>query len=240
MHTTHFRNLFYLHWQKIAFFVVLTHLLQAQNSQYRPKHMEGYDNKPIHYGFLFALPVTRYNLTYSDQFNSASDSTMLIKSPITNGFRMGFVLNMYLNDHWDLRTTPTVSLYERSVEYQFANVTKKEIRESTWIEVPIMFKYKSERRMNSRMYMVAGVTFGIETNVRKRTLPGSGRLSTTNYDITIDYGIGFEQFLPYTKLSPEIRFSHGFLNSYRQPEYPVSLGIHRLTSHTIGLYLMFE
>lgn len=240
MYIAHVWNLLYLHRQKIAFLVILTHFLQAQNAQYRPKHMEGYDNKTIHYGFLFGLPVTHYYLKYSEQFNNATDTTILINSPNTNGFRMGFVLNMYLNDHWDFRTTPTISLYERRVDYEFRKSTKKEIRESTWLEVPLLLKYKSVRRMNSRMYMLAGITLGVETNVRKRTLPNSGRLSTAPYDITIDYGFGLEQFLPYTKFTPEIRFSHGFLNAYRLPEYPLSLGISRLTSHTIGLYIMFE
>ncbi len=240
MYISHVWNLLYLHRKKVIFFVLITHFVQAQTVQYRPKFMENYEDKPVHYGFLFALPLTRYNLTYSSEFNNANDSINLIKAPITKGFRMGFVMNMYLNDRWDVRTTPTVALYERSVEYQFQHSTKSETRESTWIEIPILFKYKSERRMNSRMYLLAGATFGIETNVRKRTLPGNGKLSTNNYDITIDYGIGFEQFLPYTKFTPEIRFSHGFLNSYVQPDHPLTMGIGRLTTHSVGLYLMFE
>ena len=239
MYSSHVWNLFYLHWQKIVFFVLISHLLQAQNAQYRPKFMEGYDDKPIHYGFLFGLPITRYNLTHSEQFNSASDSVLLIKTPISKGFRMGFVLNMYLNENWDFRTTPTVSLYEKSIEYVSAKSTKREVRESTWIEIPLLFKYKSERRMNSRMYLLGGITLGFETNVRK-SQPGSGRLSTSSYDVSVDYGIGFEQFLPYTKLSPEIRFSHGLINVYQQPDFPITQGIRRLTTHTIGLYIMFE
>jgi hypothetical protein len=226
----------------LALFILSScQLLLAQELKYRPKYQEGYEDKNIHYGFLFALPSTRFGITHSNEFLSASDSTTLITAPVTKGFRMGFVFNKYLNDHWDLRTTPSVSLYERVVEYQFLRgSTRREIREATWIELPVLLKYKSQRRMNSRMYMLAGFTFGFETNVRKRQLSGTERLTTRTTDLTFDYGFGLEQFLPYTKFSPEIRFSHGLVNMYKPADNPTTLGISRLTTHSITLYLMFE
>jgi hypothetical protein len=213
----------------------------AQELKYRPKYQEGYEDKNIHYGFLFALPSTRFNLTHSNDFLSAADTAVLITAPITKGFRMGFVFNKFIDDHWDLRTTPSVSLYERVVEYKFLKgSTRQEIREATWIEIPVLLKYKSQRRMNSRMYMLAGFTFGFETNVRRRQLSGTERLTTRTTDLTFDYGFGLEQFLPYTKLTPEIRFSTGLVNMYKPSENPATLGISRLTTHSITLYLMFE
>ena len=65
------------------------------------------------------------------------------------------------------------------------------------------------------MYMLGGMTFGFETNVRKRLRQGSDFLNTRGSDLTVDYGFGLEQFLAYTKFSPEIRFSHGILNLFR-------------------------
>ena len=155
---------------------------------------------------------------------------------------MGFVVNGYLNDSWDIRTTPSVSLYDRAVKYEYAKgSTRQELREATWIEIPVLFKYKSQRRMNTRMYMLGGMTFGFETNVRKRLRQGSDFLNTRGSDLTVDYGFGLEQFLAYTKFSPEIRFSHGILNLFRSNDLNTSSnGIRRLTSHTITIYLMFE
>jgi hypothetical protein len=213
---------------------------QAQTSRYYRTHLEHYDNKPIHYGFLFAAPFTRFNHTYSSDFLTR-DTTTRISAPVTVGFRMGFVVNAYLDDRWDFRSTPTVSLYDRVVEYENSRGGKRrELREATWIEIPLLLKYKSQRRMNSRMYMLAGMTFGFETNVRRRLPQGANRLSTKSADLSVDYGFGFEQFLAYTKFSPEIRFSHGIVNLFRaNPEVPNN-GIRKLTSHTVSLYLMFE
>jgi hypothetical protein len=213
----------------------------GQKTAYMQRFQELYDTKPIHYGFLFAVPVTNYTVIHNDAFNAATDSVMGVRTPNTTNFRMGFVINAFLDDHWDVRTTPSVTLYNRFLDYDMrSGRSRRETRESAWIEVPLLLKYKSQRRNNSRMYLIGGATFGFETNVRKRTPSGINRLAAKTTDLTLDYGFGFEQFLQYTKFSPEIRFSHGLLNAYVQPQYPATLGIKRLTTHTITFYLMFE
>jgi hypothetical protein len=204
--------------------------------------MEFYDDKPIHYGFLFAMPVTRFSIRHSDTFLE-SDSAFAIQSPSQASFRMGFTVNAFLNDHFDLRTTPSVSLYERQVKYSYPGGTERtERRESTWIEIPLLLKYKSVRRANTRMYLIAGITLGVETNVKRSRSGGSisNRLETKTSDFTVDYGVGFEQFFQFFKFAPELRFSHGLGNMIQPANNSVSVGINRLTTHTVTLCLNFE
>ena len=164
----------------------------------------------------------------------------MIQSPTQASFRMGFTVNAFLTEHFDLRTTPSVSLYERQVKFSYPNGTDKvEKRESTWIEVPLLLKYKSLRRVNSRMYMVAGVTLGIETNV-KRSRGNSSRLDTKSTDFSIDYGVGYEQFFEFFKFAPELRFSHGLTNMFQPSKNSIGSGINKLSTHTVTLYLNFE
>lgn len=244
MHTTYLRDLFHLHRAQVIIFMLLAvsvHEACAQGIGYRRKHLEHYDDKPIHYGILFAVPFTRYNVSHNADFVN-KDSAFVIESPNQGAFRMGFTINAYLNDRFDLRTTPSVSLYDRQVKYRYAGgVTKMERRESTWIEIPLLLKYKSERRVNSRMYMIAGVTLGVETNVkRNRGAASSGRLDTKTSDFSIDYGVGYEQFFEYFKFTPELRFSHGLPNVFVPNKNSLGTGINRLTTHTVTLYLNFE
>ena len=215
--------------------------MQAQTSyKYIRKHLERYDDKTIHYGFYFAAPVTRFSVTYSPAFLTA-DSARRIYSPNQGAFRVGFVVNTFLDDRFDLRLTPSVSLYSREVLYDYpGGSTRKETRESTWVDFPVLLKYKSERRNNSRMYLLAGATFSIESNVRRKELQGASNLSTKNKDFSIEYGIGFEQFFEFFKLAPELRFSHGLTNLYNPGTNVASVGISRLTSHQVTLYLNFE
>nr|WP_310589821.1 porin family protein [Dyadobacter sp.] len=244
MHITYLRDLFNLRRTQVII-GILALLMAAQEAQsqgigYRRKHLEYYDDKPIHYGILFAVPFTRFNIKHSNDFVT-KDTAFVIQSPTNAAFRMGFTVNAYLNEHFDLRTTPAVSLYERHVKFSYPNGTDRtEKRESTWIEVPLLLKYKSLRRVNSRMYMIAGVTLGIETNVKRNRGGGATALNTKSSDFSIDYGIGYEQFFEFFKFAPELRFSHGLTNMLVPGANSVANGISRMRTHTVTLYLNFE
>lgn len=212
----------------------------GQSYKYVRKHLERYDDKTIHYGFFFAAPVTRFSVGHSPTFLSA-DSAYRIYSPNKPAFRVGLSVNAYLDDRFDLRFTPSVSLFSREVHYDYPGGTSKtETRESTWIDFPVLLKYKSERRNNTRMYLLAGGTFSIESNVRRKELQGASKLSTGTMDFAIEYGIGFEQFFEFFKFAPELRFSHGLVNLYNPSTNSAGIGINKLTSHSVTLYLNFE
>ncbi|MDB5242647.1 MAG: hypothetical protein JWP57_3272 [Spirosoma sp.] len=245
MDTAHLRRRVDLHWTKTviaAGFLLLIHFQAVAQSNYKyvVKHLERYDDSPIHYGFFFAAPVSRFSIGYSPAFVS-TDSAYRIYSPNKGNFRVGFIINAYLNDRFDLRLTPAVSLLSREVTYDYPGSTSKtEVRESTWLDFPLLLKYKSDRRNNSRMYLLAGGAFSVETNVRRKENIGTSRLSTGTMDLTVEYGVGFEQFFEYFKFAPELRFSHGLVNLYRPTANMAGIGINRLTTHTVTLYLNFE
>lgn len=249
MDTADIRHCFNLHRAKsliLVAFLLLASLSQsrAQGYAYFRKHLEFYDDKPVHYGFFFAMPVTRFSIKYSPAYVN-NDPAVRLYSPNTPAFRVGMLLNAYMTDRFDFRMTPSVSIYGRDIRYEYPDGTepRRETRESAWIDFPLLFKYKSERRKNSRMYLIAGVTPSVETNVRKGSRQGKGRLDTKGVDFAVDYGFGFEQFLEFTKLSPELRFSHGLINLYNPPTASAAAtnaGIQRLTTHTVTLYINFE
>jgi hypothetical protein len=249
MHSSDVRYQFYLSRSKVTaglclalLCVSLTTLAQRRKKEYVRHYMEHYDDKPLHFGFSFAAPFTRFNIRHSPSF-VRNDSTMAIVSPVQPGFRMLFVMNTRLSDRWDFRIAPGISIYGRSVEYRYPGSSYTLLRESTWAELPLMFKYKSERRGNTRMYVVGGVRFGIEANVRKKDLNRGSfeRLSTKTNDISLEYGVGLEQFYHFFKFAPELHFSHGLTNMFVPNERSAfSTGIQRLSSHTVTLYLLFE
>ena len=245
MHTINLRDLHHLHRSKVIIgtlllFCTAVQQISAQGIGYKRKHLEYYDDKPIHYGILFAVPFTRFTLRHNEDFVT-KDSAYVIQSPVKAAFRMGFTINAYLNERFDIRTTPSVSLYERQVKFSYPNGTEKiEKRESTWIEIPLLLKYKSERRGNSRMYLIAGATLGLETNVKRSRTGGAGTLATKSSDVTLDYGIGFEQFFEFFKLAPELRFSHGLTNIFQPSKNSLGAGLNKMTTHTVTLYLNFE
>lgn len=243
MHSVNVWHLFDLRRTQVSILLIFllwgtSFTASAQGKGYVRKHLEFYDDKPIHFGFLFALPFTRYNARIDDGY--VSDTALALYSPITSAFRMGFTINKVLTPEFDIRTTPSVTLYDRKLTYQYANRELDKIRESTWIEIPLLLKYKSRRRVNHRMYLLTGVTLGIETNVKNKVPTGSQQLNTRRSDLTLDYGVGFERFFEFFKLAPELRFSHGLINMNPGSGIQTMPNVRRLTTHAVTVYLNFE
>ncbi|MDR6193482.1 porin family protein [Siphonobacter sp. SORGH_AS_0500] len=217
----------------------------AQNTLYKRKHLEFYDDKMVHYGFFFGVPNTRFQIKHNEAYNSPpQDSIRSMNTPNSIGFRMGFLMNVYMSPRLDFRFSPlTISIYSRPVDYTFVSGKEQElIRESTWVEFPFMLKYKSIRRGNTRMYAVAGFRAGLEANVRRRQNinRGNGQMSTKSADFAVEYGVGLERFFEYFKFTPELHFSHGIANMIQPSNSIYNAGIRRMTTHTVTLYLMFE
>ena len=208
----------------------------AQQKKYVRVFHEFYDEKPLHFGFLFGFGSSNYNL---------STRTVLPKgtylySPRNFGFQIGGLANYAINPHWELKSGVNIALYDRQLSLDADDdVPEVLTRESTWLEIPALIKYRSIRRKNHRVYMIGGLKFGIEANVKKK----SSALTTNMADLSLEYGFGFEQFFQFFKFTPEIRFSHGLVNMYAAPGTsgnPWYRDVNTLKTHTVSLIINFE
>jgi hypothetical protein len=249
MHTAHLRHLYPLRRKKIVipftFFVVLlagqafAQGLPTNKRNFYGLNQTDYEHRRMHYGFHLVVHSTGYRLQHSSQF--LTDSTIAITPKSIPGFGLGILMNYRFSRFFSVRVLPTVSFYNREVQYRFAKgFESSQTKESTNIELPILLKYQSERRDNVRMYMVAGFKGSIEANSKKK-VGGGERLNTSNMDLAVEYGAGFDLFYEFVKFSPEIRFSHGLLNLVDRSSINIyNAGINRLSTHTVSLYLHFE
>ena len=223
------------------------HSLSAQQNK---RLFQGdYDAKTVKFGYFLGLPYTHFNIKFNDYFIN-KDKYYAITSPATIGLKMGGLANIRLNDYFDFRVLPTVAIYGRKLEYRFVDNTasdpdkrlgeKKELRETAWFELPVMLKYKSERRGNVRMYIFGGLRYSVETNAVNRR--NRQQFTTKNNDLSIEYGTGIEFFREYFKFSPELHFSHGLVNLVNPAtaQGTAIAGIDRLSTHTVTLYISFE
>jgi hypothetical protein len=249
MATINLWNMRPIYWQKVIFIlsifgVGINGLAQDasfnKESHWVERNLPNYDDKLLHYGFTIGLNSTRWKPTHSNLYVQSEDSALSISAPRTTGFSLGFILNIKLGAYFDLRVLPTVAFYQRNVKYVFANNTSSlQTTESTFIEIPLLCKYKSERHGNTRMYMLAGIKGGVEAGAKKKEKKDTD-LRTSNLDLCMEYGFGFDIYYQLFKFSPEIRFSHGLLNMLNKDANPYSQSLSKLTSHTITLYLHFE
>jgi hypothetical protein len=251
MHRTHIRGKLNLSGKEIVLGVFLTAMFflcgtskaqeQYNSGGYKGVvNLQGYDDRWLHYGFTIGINSTRFKIVQSSAFlNGIGDSVASVQSKNNPGFSLGFVMNLRLNSNWDLRLLPTVAFYDRVVNYTFKNTVSAQSSQTTFIELPLLAKFKSQRRRNSRMYVVGGIKPCIEAGAKKREKKSS-ELRTNSMDFCLDYGFGFDIYYQLFKFSPEIRISQGLPNMLINDPNSFSRSLNRLTTHTVTLYLHFE
>lgn len=212
---------------------------QRRKQVYNPN----YDQRWISYGFLLQGHTSTYQIEYSEAFVSdAFDSVFAISPRWSTGFSLGFIVNMRLEEFFDLRLTPTVSFHEYRVDYEFIDdPIDPQLIESTVVELPLLLKYKSERRGNARVYFVGGVKPGFEVSGRNRNEElGDEYLITKGFNFSGELGFGVDIYYPLFKFSPEIRFSKGFVNLLGDENNAYGAGLRRINTNTISLILFFQ
>ena len=243
MQSTYLRNKFYICWPKVLVVLGMVALSISANGQgYVNMNNPSYDDRFISYGFLIGIHNTSYRLEYSDDFiTNGLDTVHSILPKRSPGFSVGFIVNMNLGDFFDVRILPKVAFYEHELEYNYTDESQLiKLKESTVVELPLVFKYKSNRRGNMRMYTVGGIKPGFETSGKNDLESSIETLNIRRFNLSAEAGIGFDLYFPLFKFSPEIRFSKGMRNILSDTPSLYSAGISRLQTSTINFYLLFQ
>jgi hypothetical protein len=148
---------------------------------------------------------------------------------------------MRLFDVLDLRLMPKAGFYDMKLTYQYTDRREQnQLIETTQMEFPLLLKYKSLRRGNVRMYMIAGFTPSFELSGKNDVESNTANLSVKKTNLTADAGIGVDFYFPLFKFSQEIRFSHGLTNVLGDDPSVFRDPIKRLNTNVIGVYFIFQ
>jgi hypothetical protein len=244
MPTTHTWNQLALHSRKVIALAVMLlagSVAHGQLFKWAYQNNPNYDNRLISYGFMIGLHTSAYQVQYADQFVTAKfDTVHSVMAEFSPGFSLGFLVNYRAHEFLDLRIMPKAGFYTHKLRYTYTDATTAlQFVESTLVELPFLVKYKSMRRGNVRMYMIGGVTPGIELS-GKNELRTSSSIDIRRSNVQLEGGIGFDFYFPLFKFSQEIRFARGIMNVlgddpsvYRDP-------LKRLNTNTIAVYFVFQ
>ncbi|CAE7681660.1 ydfG [Symbiodinium microadriaticum] len=121
---------------------------------------------------------------------------------------------MYMFQYLNFRILPSVAFYEYDLNYHYTDGQPplRELKDATMMELPLLFKYKSVRRINTAMYILGGINPSLEAAGRGDEGGTVDKLKLKNANLAIDVGAGFDIYFHYFKLSPEIRYSFGLRN----------------------------
>ena len=177
------------------------------------------DYKKIHFGFTVGFNTMDFKLTPSmNPHIVGTDTTMLIPeiNNLAPGFHVSVVSSLRITDNLDLRFLPGISLGQRTIIFydQYNKVDTKMKIESTFIDLPLLIKYKATRIHNTRPYLVAGVNVRNDMARNKEFNDDEEiYIKLKPFDVYYELGFGIDFYLQFFKFSTEVKYSVGTFNN---------------------------
>ncbi|MEO6314496.1 MAG: outer membrane beta-barrel protein [Chitinophagaceae bacterium] len=205
------------------------------------------DEKSYHIGIVVMGVSSRFQISQHPRFLQ-NDSVLSVYPENTGGIGIGGMHTFRIGSHWDARVVfPQLLFANKVITYELkypqsgeAAVTKKSI-ESILLGIPIQVKYKSDRIRNFRVYMMGGVKFETDLSSKARAKNADDLVKLKGSDFGIEAGIGFNFYMRYFVLSPEIKVSNGISNVHsRDANLKFSSVIDKIQSRQIVFSLIFE
>lgn len=194
-------------------------LAQKEKVKNDPTH----DDRPIHFGFSLGLNAMDYRIKNAPA--NVDSGVFVDDNKLSPGINIHAIGNLRLAKNFDLRVLPGISFGERFITY-WNNKTKSPSIydsgaykvQSSYIEMPILLKYKSNRLNNFRPYLIGGGNFRYDLAVKKEYDYKDQLIMIKPFDIYAEIGTGMDFYLTYFKLGVELKFSYGLTNILKRTD----------------------
>jgi hypothetical protein len=247
--------------RKQLYLIILLTFITSLTSFAQQSWGGGVDNEDLHFGFKFQYVSSEYKIlkldTWKGPFTDPYDGLPMINSelksissPISPGFALGFVSDFKLGNNANVRFTPGLVFADVLVNYEFDdpsfNVQKKV--QSTFVDLPLGFKLKSDRIRNFRAYIIGSMKYSMDIVSKKKKddtslIAQEKFLKTVPNALWYEAGIGLDLYFEFFKLSPEIKFAQtmkSVLNDKDRLQNPYISPLDKLFLRNFQFTLYFE
>ncbi|NEN23351.1 PorT family protein [Cryomorpha ignava] len=227
--------------------LILTSTAAFSQGAYKPINLGTFDRKVYHFGFLLGFNSADVYIDRKSDFAS-QDSLLSLNSKNQSGFNLGIVAAYHFNKNISVRFLPTLSFEDRVLNYVFYagpdSTTRYEKRiESTYIDFPINFKFRTDRLRNSAFYALAGGRYRINMQSEKdvkNEVADKILVKTDNNDFAVEFGGGVDLYLQYFKFGIELKMVVGVKNLLIPEATQFSNPLESLRSRTLLISFTFE
>jgi hypothetical protein len=231
----------------IAFFYICFSVQHVHAQPNLDLNLPESDDKPYHIGIVIMSAMSRFQVSQHPMFLQ-SDSVLVSSPENSGGIGLGGMHTFRLSDRFEFRVVfPQLLFVNKAITYDtrdFADGSVKEEKkniESILFGIPLQVKFRSDRIGNFRVYMLGGVKWEYDLASKAAARNAEDLVKLKSSDFGIEAGIGFNFYMPYFILSPEIKISNGITNSHaRDPSLKFSNVIDKLNSRMIVFSLIFE
>lgn len=231
----------------------------------RVHHLSTFDDKFIHFGFSLGINTLDFNVKNYNPIGQNPDfyprnwqlndeqitNSSIVRSDVSTlipGFTVGIITSMRMSRDLNLRFQPGLSFGERQLQY---NIDVWDIYndrassyysiKSTFLDFPLLIKYKARRINNDRPYVIFGSAY--RQDISRTAREDLVRLTKGGFYAEI--GAGWDRYFTFFRFSVEAKFSFGLNNqlgdvpSQTQRQY-YAHSIKSLRSNIFTLSFHFE
>ena len=180
-----------------------------------------FDSRPLHYGIQIGYTQSKFDLLYNDD-PLMRDTMQGTTSYYAPGFHVAIIGDLRLNDYFNLRMLPGVTLVTRRIAYSWEAgylathrlAEQSRYVESVYGEIPVEIKFRARRYNNFRPYLTAGLSYGFDfASLRKnRNLTDQSIVRLKANDFRYTVGVGFDVFLRYVKFGIDLKMVFGLVD----------------------------
>ena len=213
----------------------------------KTENLPNFDLRTFHFGFLLGYNTSDFYLKLKPTA-PLTDSVLVVDHVRQPGFNLGIVSSFNMSPNFSLRFLPTLSFQDRVLRYQFRHsngliYTFAKPVESTYLEFPLLLKFRSDRINNFAVYLIAGGKFSIDMASQKdvnNEIDDEIVVKLKSNDYSAEVGGGFDMFLPYFKFGIELKTSIGIPNLLIDDNTRFSSPLESLRSKSWILTFTFE
>lgn len=235
---------------RLVFFIVCFSVYPVFSQKEKPQNYRRFDEKLVHFGFMLGGNTSNFNVVLKpDAYSTYGLKSLTAKSSI--GGQVGIVSTLKLGTPVvRLRLIPTLSFQERVLTYQFEdtdpNATDDFINvervNSTNIDFPLMFQFRTLRINNFAAYALCGAQYSIDLQSQEDASQDFNDpfIKIRQNDFQAQVGIGVELFAPFFKFGMEVKYSHGFVNSFVPENTFIANPIDKMYNRAWWFSIIFE
>jgi len=216
--------------------------------KFKQERYKNFDKRMFHFGFMLGFNSSDFTV-YQNVNAYEQYGLKLLENDAQPGGQLGILTTMKLGTPvLRLRFIPTLSFQERLLRYTFEDtvLNKDEIGEervnSTNLDFPLMLQFRTKRLNNFAAYVLVGGQYSIDLQSQEKASQNyiDPYIKIRRNDVQGQIGGGLEFFAPYFKFGIELKYSHGFMNSFIQDNTNIANPINKLYNKVWSLSLIFE
>ena len=196
--------------KKVVFSILLLCLvipeLFSQANFGKVQNLVHVDNKRYHFGFILGLNTMDFNVTNAGTVDNDGRIWYAEQTSLAPGFTVGMITDLRIFEYLNLRFTPALLFGDRTLTFidQDKGNEKEVVVRSNLINFPLLLKFRGQRHANYRPYLLGGFSSTLDLGRQRENV-----IMLKQMDYGIEFGVGFDFYLPYFKLAPELKMYLG-------------------------------